>query len=121
MTTTEGIKLASKKLLMYGAVVAAAIILLTATASSVVLAQGVNTASKNATIGTTTSPNQANNLPNITGSIPLDSTIGGAIYSKVKTNLSDAVIIAQKAVGSNTSATLGTISYAIQKNLYSQL
>ena len=51
------------------------------------------------------------NIPtiNITGSIPLGSTISNAISSKVKTNLSDAVTIAQKAVGSNTSATLAFI------------
>jgi hypothetical protein len=81
---------------------------------SAVLAQTSSTGSKNAaTAATTTSPNQRN-LPNaspvnITGSIPLGSTISSAISSKVKTNLSDAVIIAQKAVGSNTSATLAFI------------
>jgi gas vesicle protein len=70
--------------MMYGAIVAAAAILLTATVSSGVLAQGVNTASKNATTGTTTSPNQANNLPNITGSIPLRATISGAYLQKLR-------------------------------------
>jgi uncharacterized membrane protein YkoI len=117
MTTTKTTKLASKKkLLMYGAIVVAAAILLTATVSSVVLAQGVNTASRNATTGTKTTttptpttPNQANNLPNITGSIPLRSTISGALSSKVKTSLSDAIGIAQKSVGPNTSATLGLL------------
>jgi uncharacterized membrane protein YkoI len=49
------------------------------------------------------------NLSNITGSIPLGSTISEAISSKVKTNLSDAVTIAQKAVGTNTSATLAFV------------
>jgi len=51
------------------------------------------------------------NIPtiNITGSIPLGSTISNTISSKVKINLSDAVTIAQKAVGSNTSATLAFI------------
>jgi uncharacterized membrane protein YkoI len=43
---------------------------------------------------------------NFTGSIPLRSTIKSAISSKVKTTLNDAVLIAQKAVGSNSSATL---------------
>jgi uncharacterized membrane protein YkoI len=110
MTTTKRTKLASKKLLMmYGAIVVAAAILLTATVSSAVLAQGVNTASKNATTGTTTSPNQANNLPNITGSIPLRTTISGALSSKVKTSLIDAIGIAQKSVGTNTSSTLGLL------------
>lgn len=110
MTTTKRTKLASKKLLMmYGAIVVAAAILLTATVSSAVLAQGVNTASKNATTGSTTSPNQANNLPNITGSIPLRTTISGALSSKVKTTLSDAIGIAQKSVGTNTSSTLGLL------------
>jgi uncharacterized membrane protein YkoI len=106
-TTSKRTKLANKKLLMmYGAIVSAAAILLTATVSSGVLAQGVNTASKNATTGTT-SPNQANNLPNITGSIPLRATISGALSSKVKTSLIDAIGIAQKSVGTNTSSTLG--------------
>jgi uncharacterized membrane protein YkoI len=105
MTSTEGTKLASKKLLMYGAIVIAATILLTASVSSGVLAQGVNSASRNAT----TTPNQVNNLPNITGSIPLRTTISGALSSKVKTSLSDAIVIAQKAVGPNTSAMLGVI------------
>jgi uncharacterized membrane protein YkoI len=114
MTTTKRTKLASKKLLIYGAIALAAAILLTATVSSEVLAQGVNTASKNTTTGTTTpttptSPSQANNLPNITGSIPLRTTISGALSSKVKTGLSDAIVIAQKSVGTNTSATLGLL------------
>jgi uncharacterized membrane protein YkoI len=110
MTTTKRTKLANKKLLMmYGAIVVAAAILLTATVSSAVLAQGVSTASKNATTGTTASPNQANNLPNITGSIPLRTTISGALSSKVKTSLIDAIGIAQKSVGTNTSSTLGLL------------
>lgn len=107
-------RIVSKNVLAYGAIFVAAILLLTAAVSSAVLAQTSNTGSKNAaTAATTTSPNQRN-LPNaspvnITGSIPLGSTISSAISSKVKTNLSDAVIIAQKAVGSNTSATLAFI------------
>ena len=107
MSNTEGTKkLPSKKLLMYGAIVVAAVSLLTTTVSSGVLAQGVSSTPGNAT----TSPKQANsNLPNITGSIPLTSTISGALSSKVKTSLSDAVGIAQKAVGPNTSATLGIL------------
>jgi hypothetical protein len=105
MSNTEGTKLPSKRLLMYGAIVVAAVSLLTATVSSGVLAQGVNSAPGNVT----TSPNQVSNLPNITGSIPLRSTISGALSSKVKTSLSDAIGIAQKAVGPNTSATLGIL------------
>jgi uncharacterized membrane protein YkoI len=106
MSKTEGTKLPSKRLLMYGAV-AAAVSLLAATVSSGVLAQGVNTVPGNAT---TTGPNQAdNNLPNITGSIPLRSTISGALSSKVKTTLSDAIGIAQKTVGPNSSASLGVL------------
>src|SRR6185437_5164026 len=108
-TTTKRTKIANKKLLMYGAIVGAAAILLTATVGSGVLAQSASNASKNATTGTTTSPNQPNNLPNITGSIPLRTTISGALSSKVKTNLSDAIVIAQKSVGTNTSATLGLL------------
>jgi hypothetical protein len=88
-----------------GTIIVAAVSLLTATISSGVLAQGVNSTSGNAT---TTSPNQVSNLPNITG-IPLRSTISGALSSKVKTSLSDAIGIAQKAVGTNTSATLAFI------------
>jgi hypothetical protein len=95
MTATKRPKLAAKKLLMYGAIVVATTILLTATVSSRVLAQGANTASGNATTGTTTSPKQAsNNLPNITGPIPLRTTISGALSSKVKSSLSDAIVIA---------------------------
>ncbi|MFL6328168.1 MAG: PepSY domain-containing protein [Nitrososphaeraceae archaeon] len=107
-------RIVGKNVLAYGAIFVAAILLLTAAVSSAVLAQTSSTGSKNAaTAATTTSPNQRN-LPNaspvnITGSIPLGSTISSAISSKVKTNLSDAVIIAQKAVGSNTSATLAFI------------
>ena len=104
----------SKKVLSYGAIVIAVAVLLTAAVSSEVFAQTTtnSTASKNATTATI-SPNQRN-LPNastvnITGSIPLGPTISGALYSKVKTTLSDAVTIAQKAVGSNTSATLAFI------------
>jgi uncharacterized membrane protein YkoI len=105
MTNTEGTKQVTKKrLLMYGAIVVAATILLTATVSSGVLAQGVNSPGN-----ATTSPNQVSNLPNITGSIPLRSTISGALSSKVKTSLADAIGIAQKAVGPNTSATLGLL------------
>ena len=92
MTNTEGTKLPSKRLLMYGAIVVAAVSLLTATVSSGVLAQGVNSSPGNAT---TTNPNQvSNNLPNITGSIPLRTTISGALSSKVKSSLSDAIVIA---------------------------
>jgi uncharacterized membrane protein YkoI len=110
MTATKRTKLAGKKLLMYGAIVVAATILLTATVSYGVLAQGLNPASRNAT----TTPNQASPLnahplPNITGSIPLRTTISGALSSKVKTSLSDAIVIAQKSVGPNTSATLGLL------------
>jgi uncharacterized membrane protein YkoI len=105
MTNTEGTEQVTKKrLLMYGAIVVAATILLTATVSSGVLAQGVNSPGN-----ATTSPNQVSNLPNITGSIPLRSTISGALSSKVKTSLADAIGIAQKAVGPNTSAKLGLL------------
>ena len=104
----------SKKVLSYEAIVIAAV-LLTAAVDSEVLAQTTtnSTESKNATTAAT-SPNlrnlsNASPLSNITGSIPLGPTISGAIYSKVKTALSDAVTIAQKAVGSNTSATLAFI------------
>ena len=55
------------------------------------------------------SPLNAHPLPNITGSIPLRTTISGALSSKVKTSLSDAITIAQKSVGTNTSATLGLL------------
>lgn len=115
MTT---LKIKNKNVLAYGAIVVAAVLLMTAAVSSQVLAQTTtnSTASKNATtaVTTATSPNQrslsnASPLSNITGSIPLRSTISEAISSKVKTNLSDAVTIAQKAVGTNTSATLAFI------------
>ena len=111
MTT---VKIQSKNVLAYGAIVIAAVILMAAV-SSEVLAQTTtnNTASKNATSAATTatSPNQRNlsnasPIANITGSISLRSTISEAISSKVKTNLNDAITIAQKSVGTNTSATL---------------
>jgi hypothetical protein len=75
-------------------------------------AQTTNQSSSKASSSTTTAkqgnlPNAP--LPNITGSIPLGSTISGAISSKVKTTLSDAVTIAQRAIGTNTSATLAFI------------
>jgi hypothetical protein len=43
---------------------------------------------------------------NVTGSIPLKSTINTAIFSRIKTTLNDAVLATQKAVGTNTSTTL---------------
>jgi len=113
-TTMTTVKIQSKNVLAYGAIVIAAVILMAAV-SSEVLAQTTtnNTASKNATSAatTTTSPNQRNlsnasPIANITGSISLRSTISEAISSKVKTNLNDAITIAQKSVGTNTSATL---------------
>ncbi|MGC2382242.1 MAG: PepSY domain-containing protein [Nitrososphaeraceae archaeon] len=114
MTTIKATnpKIISKKVVMHGAIIVAAVILLTAAASSEVLAQGIGAGSKNATTAAT-SPSQGNlsnaSPFNITGSIPLRSTISGAIASKVKTTLSDAVLVAQKAVGSNTSATLALL------------
>jgi uncharacterized membrane protein YkoI len=114
-TTMTNSKLVSKNVLVYGAIVVAAVTILLTAASSEVLAQGVSAGSRNATTAaTTTNPTQGNlpnalPPPNITGSIPLGPTISGAIYSKVKTTLSDAVTIAQKAVGSNTSSTLAFI------------
>ena len=97
----------NKKVLSYGALVIAAAVLLTAAASSEVLAQSTtnSTASKNATTASTT----ASPLSNITGSIPLRSTISSALSSKVKTTLNDAITIAQKSAGTNTSATLAFI------------
>ncbi|MFZ0328600.1 MAG: hypothetical protein WAL66_14985, partial [Nitrososphaeraceae archaeon] len=114
MTTIKAtnLKIISKKVVMHGAIIVAAVILLTAAASSEVLAQGIGAGSKNATTAAT-SPSQGNlsnaSPFNITGSIPLRSTISGAIASKVKTTLSDAVLVAQKAVGSNTSSTLALL------------
>src|SRR5919197_3603509 len=117
-TTMMTAKIQSKNVLAYGAIVViAAVLLMAAAVSSEVLAQTTtnNTASKNTAAATTaTRPNQPN-LPNtspianITGSIPLRPTISEAISSKVKTSLSDAITIAQKAVGANTSATLAFI------------
>ncbi|MFL6409137.1 MAG: PepSY domain-containing protein [Nitrososphaeraceae archaeon] len=108
------VKIQSKNVLAYGAIVIAAVLLMTAAVSSGVLAQTTtnSTASKNATSAATTATNERSNtspLANITGSIPLRSTISEAISSKVKTNLSDAITIAQRAVGSNASATLAFI------------
>jgi uncharacterized membrane protein YkoI len=78
---------------------------------SEVAGQVNSTNSKNTTAAAagTRQGNLPNALPNITGSIPLGSTISGAISSKVKTTLSEATITAQKTVGSNSSATLAFI------------
>ena len=113
--TMTNSKLVNKRVLMHGAMVVAAVtIFLTAAEGSQVLAQGNNTETKNATRATTTaSPNQGNlptsPLSNITGSIPLRDIISSAISSKIKTSLSDAITIAQRIVGTNTSATLAFI------------
>lgn len=112
--TMTNSKVVSKRVLMHGAMVVAAVTILLTAASSQALAQGNNTETKDTTRATTTaSPNQGN-LPtsplyNITGSIQLSNTISSAIFSKVKTSLSDAITIAQRAVGTNTSATLAFI------------
>jgi uncharacterized membrane protein YkoI len=114
-TSMTTLKIQSKNILVYGAIVIAAVVLMTAAVSAQVLAQTTtnSTASKNATSAATgASPNQRSNaspIANITGSIPLHSTINEVISSKVKTNLSDAITIAQRAVGTNTSATLAFI------------
>jgi hypothetical protein len=63
------------------------------------------TSSKNTT--RTTNQNYGANPINITGSILLSSTIANALSSNVKTPLNEAVLTAQKAVGSNSSAILG--------------
>ncbi len=83
---------------------------------SEVVGQVNSNSSKNTTAAvakpSTTGAKQGNvptSLPNITGSIPLGSTISGAISSKVKTTLGEAIITAQKTVGSNSSATLAFI------------
>jgi uncharacterized membrane protein YkoI len=97
------------------AVVALAVGMLLTAFHSEVLGQVNTTSSKNtpaAKPSTTAGAKQGNlptTLPNITGSIPLGSTISGAISSKVKTALSEAIIAAQKTVGSNSSATLAFI------------
>jgi uncharacterized membrane protein YkoI len=113
MTTTTNSKLVSKKVLLYAVIVVAGVTLLTAAVNSEVLAQGNSTGSKNnpttSTTAGTKQGNLPNALPNITGSIPLGSTISGAISSKVKTTLSEAIVTAQKTVGSNSSATLAFI------------
>jgi hypothetical protein len=82
-------RIVSKNVLAYGAIFVAAILLLTAAVSSAILAQTNSTGSKNAaTAATTTSPNQRN-LPNaspvnITGSIPLGSTISSKSQDQSK-------------------------------------
>jgi uncharacterized membrane protein YkoI len=67
------------------------------------------TAKSSTTAAGTRQGNLPNALPNITGSIPLGSTISGAISSKVKTTLSEAIITAQKTIDTNSSATLAFI------------
>jgi hypothetical protein len=53
---------------------------------------------------TSANEKNASTAINITGSVPLKSTINAAIFSGTKTALSDAVLTAQKSVGSNSSA-----------------
>jgi hypothetical protein len=50
----------------------------------------------------------SNNL-NITGSIPLASMVTKALSLKIKTTLNEAILLAQKTVGSNSSAISGFI------------
>ena len=112
-TTTTNSKLVSKKVLLYAVIIVAGVTLLTAAVNSEVLAQVNSTGSKNNPTTATTAGAKQGNLPNalpsITGSIPLGTTITGAISSKVKTTLSEAITTAQKTVGSNSSATLAFI------------
>jgi hypothetical protein len=49
-----------------------------------------------------------NNL-NITGPVPLTSLVTKAILSNIKTTLNEAILLAQKTVGSNSSAISGFI------------
>jgi uncharacterized membrane protein YkoI len=98
------------------AAIALAVGMLLTAFHSEVAGQVNSTNSKNTTAAakpsTTAGAKQANlpnALPNITGSIPLGSTISGALSSKVKTTLSEAIITAQKTAGSNSSATLAFI------------
>lgn len=70
-----------------------------------VLGQINNTSFKNAIATAPTNQKNVSSAINITGSISLRSTINGAISSKVKIPLSEAVLTAQKAVGLNSSPT----------------
>jgi hypothetical protein len=72
-----------------------------------VLGQLNETSSRNTT-GTTNQNNGANPI-NITGSIPLSSTITNALSSNVKTPLNEAVLTAQKAVGHGDIGILAAI------------
>jgi uncharacterized membrane protein YkoI len=65
-----------------------------ATTTTIISGQGKSLNQKNST-----------NATNITGSIPLRSTIGSALFSQVKITLSQAILTAQQEVGSNSSAT----------------
>jgi uncharacterized membrane protein YkoI len=70
----------------------------------------VNNSSSNATSAIkATNQKSFRNVINITGTIPLGSTINKALTSEVKTTLTDAVSTAQKLVGSNSSATLALL------------
>jgi uncharacterized membrane protein YkoI len=68
----------------------------------------VNSTSSNTSSAAPRATNQKNvvNPINFTGTIPLHSTINKAVSSQVKIPLTEAVSTAQKAVGSNSSATL---------------
>jgi hypothetical protein len=70
----------------------------------------VNNSSSNATSpAKATNQKIVRNAINITGTIPLSSTINKALTSEVKTALTDAISTAQKFVGSNSSATLALL------------
>jgi uncharacterized membrane protein YkoI len=70
----------------------------------------VNSPSSNATSAAkATNQKTVSNAINITGTIPLRSTINKALSSEIKTTLTEAVSNAQKLVGSNSSATLALL------------
>jgi hypothetical protein len=70
----------------------------------------VSNSSSNATLAAkATNPKSFRNVINITGTVPLGSTINKALTSEIKTTLTDAISIAQKFVGSNSSATLALL------------
>ena len=74
------------------------------------LAQANNSSSNASSVAPkTTNQKKPVNPINFTGTIPLRSTINKAISPQVKVSLTDAVLTAQKLVGSNSSATLALL------------
>jgi ABC-type phosphate/phosphonate transport system substrate-binding protein len=99
----------TKTLFSFAAAITLVTGMLVASVNSQVSAQ-VNNSTSNATAAAkATNQKSFRNVINITGTVPLGSTINKALTSEAKTTLTDAILTAQKLVGSNSSATLAVL------------